>query len=39
MEAIPLFLDEVEKNLTADVMPELKQKHALLLGSDGLTQA
>lgn len=30
MEAIPLFLDDVEKNLTADVMPELKQKHALV---------
>ena len=28
MEAIPLFLDDIEKNMTADVMPELKQRHA-----------
>lgn len=31
MEAIPLFLDDIEKNMTADVRPELKQEYALLI--------
>jgi tetratricopeptide (TPR) repeat protein len=31
MEAIPLFLDDIEKNMTADVLPELKQKYALFI--------
>ncbi|MBN1307237.1 MAG: hypothetical protein JXA18_04930 [Chitinispirillaceae bacterium] len=30
MEAIPLFLDDIEKNMTADVNPEFKQRHALI---------
>jgi tetratricopeptide (TPR) repeat protein len=28
MEAIPLFLDDIEKQMTADVLPELKQQYA-----------
>jgi tetratricopeptide (TPR) repeat protein len=28
MDAIPLFLDDIEKNMTADVLPELKQQYA-----------
>lgn len=31
MEAIPLFLDDIEKILTADVSPELKQQYALFI--------
>jgi tetratricopeptide (TPR) repeat protein len=31
MEAIPLFLDDIEKNMTADVQPELKQEYALFI--------
>ncbi len=30
MEAIPLLLDDIEKQMTADVMPEFKQQYALL---------
>jgi tetratricopeptide (TPR) repeat protein len=30
MEAIPLFLDDIEKHMTPDVMPDLKQRHAQL---------
>ncbi|MBN1757636.1 MAG: hypothetical protein JW863_04925 [Chitinispirillaceae bacterium] len=31
MEAIPLFLDDIEKNMTADVLPELKQQYAVFI--------
>jgi tetratricopeptide (TPR) repeat protein len=30
MEAIPLLLDDIEKQMTADVLPELKQQYASL---------
>lgn len=31
MEALPLFLDDIEKSITADVSPELKQQYALFI--------
>jgi tetratricopeptide (TPR) repeat protein len=31
MDAIPLFLDDVEKNMNADVLPDLKQRYALFI--------
>jgi len=31
MEAIPLFLEDIEKNMTSDVSPELKQQYALFI--------
>jgi len=31
MEAIPLFLDDIEKTMTSDVSPELKQQYALFI--------
>ncbi len=30
MEAIPLLLEDIEKNMTTDVLPDLKQRHAQL---------
>jgi hypothetical protein len=33
MDAIPLFLGDIEKNMTADVLPDLKQRYAQIYAS------